>query len=66
MFPLPAIQGYNRVPGIVTLAFVKVTPGGSLAGVAARVAYDQPQLTTIRTAPSSGGRTRTWCTSRPQ
>ena len=27
MFPLPAIQGYNRVPGIVTLAFVKVDQG---------------------------------------
>ena len=24
MFPLPAIQGYNRLSGIVTLAFVKV------------------------------------------
>ena len=54
MFPLPAIQGYNRVPGIVTLAFVKVTPGASVAGVAARVAYDQPELTTIRTASQFG------------
>ena len=27
MFPLPAIQGYNRVAGLVTLAFVKVVPG---------------------------------------
>ena len=35
MFPLPAVQGYNRVPGIVTLAFVKVTPGASVAAVAA-------------------------------
>ncbi len=31
MFPLPAVQGYNRVPGIVTMAFVKVTPGASAA-----------------------------------
>jgi putative ABC transport system permease protein len=54
MFPLPAIQGYNRLPGIMTLAFVKVTPGASVAGVAARVAYDQPQLTTIRTASQFG------------
>jgi putative ABC transport system permease protein len=54
MFPLPAIQGYNRVPGIVTLAFVKVTPGASAAAVAARVAYDQPELTTIRTANQFG------------
>ena len=34
MFPLPAIQGYNRVPGIVTLAFVKAIPGASVAAVA--------------------------------
>jgi len=54
MFPLPAIQGYNRLPGIVTLAFVKVQPGYSIATVAARVAYDQPQLTTIRTANQFG------------
>ncbi|HTU39516.1 MAG TPA: ABC transporter permease [Acidimicrobiales bacterium] len=54
MFPLPAIQGYNRLPGIVTLAFVKVHPGYSIASVAARVAYDQPQLTTIRTANQFG------------
>jgi putative ABC transport system permease protein len=54
MFPLPAIQGYNRVTGIVTLAFVKVTPGASADAVAARVAYDQPQLTTIRTANQFG------------
>ena len=54
MFPLPAIQGYNRLPGIVTLAFVKVRPGYSITAVAARVAYDQPQLTTIRTANQFG------------
>ena len=54
MFPLPAIQGYNRVPGIVTLAFVKVSPGASAAAVANRVAYDQPELTTIRTANQFG------------
>ena len=54
MFPLPAVQGYNRVPGIVTMAFVKVTPGAPAAAVAARVAYAQPQLTTIRTASEFG------------
>ena len=54
MFPLPAIQGYNRVPGIVTLAFVKVHPGASAATVARRVDYNQPQLTTIRTASQFG------------
>jgi putative ABC transport system permease protein len=54
MFPLPAIQGYNRVPGIVTLAFVKVTPGASVAKVAAKIDYTQPVLTTIRTATQFG------------
>ncbi len=54
MFPLPAIQGYNRVPGIVTLAFVKVTHGASIEVVARRVAYAQPELTTIRTAAQFG------------
>ncbi len=54
MFPLPAIQGYNRLAGIVTLVFVKVTPGSSASAVAARVAYAQPELTTIRTATQFG------------
>jgi putative ABC transport system permease protein len=54
MFPLPAIQGYNRVAGIVTLVFVKVTKGAAPAAVAARVDYDQPELTTIRTAAQFG------------
>ncbi|MGP0029268.1 MAG: ABC transporter permease [Acidimicrobiales bacterium] len=54
MFPLPAIQGYNRVPGIVTLVFVKDQPGASAAAVASRVDYAQPELTTIRTATQFG------------
>ncbi len=54
MFPLPALQGFNRVPGIVTLAFVKVTPGASPAKVAAHIDYAQPELTTIRTASQFG------------
>jgi putative ABC transport system permease protein len=54
MFPLPALQGYNRVPGIVTLGFVKVTPGTPVSSVTARVDYDQPELTTIQTASQFG------------
>jgi putative ABC transport system permease protein len=54
MLPLPAIQGYNRVAGIVTLAFVKVTPGVSVTKVAAHIDYAQPELTTIRTASQFG------------
>jgi putative ABC transport system permease protein len=54
MFPLPAIQGYNRVDGIVTLAFVKVTPGAKVSSVANHIDYAQPELTTIRTASQFG------------
>lgn len=54
MFPLPVLQGYNRVAGIVTLAFVKVDPGVKASTVANRIAFDQPQLTTIQTAAQFG------------
>ena len=32
MFPLPALQAYNRVPGSVTLAFVKMVPDPRFRG----------------------------------
>jgi putative ABC transport system permease protein len=54
MFPLAAVQGYNRVDGIVSLVFVKVAPGVRPAAVAGRIEYAQPQLTTIRTASQFG------------
>ncbi len=54
MFPLPALQGYNRVPGIVTLVFVKDKPGVSASTVAQRIQYDLPELTTIQTASQFG------------
>jgi putative ABC transport system permease protein len=54
MFPLPAIQGYNRVAGIVTVVFVKVRPRVPVAAVTRRIDYAQPQLTTIRTAAQFG------------
>ena len=59
MFPLPAIQGYNRVAGIVTLVFVKDAPGQSAAAVARRIEYTLPELTTIRTASQFGRADRT-------
>lgn len=59
MFPLPALQAYNRVPGIVTLAFVKVDKGMNAATVAKRIDYQMPQLTTIRTASQFGRADRT-------
>ena len=54
MFPLPAVHGYNRLPGIVTLAFVKVDPGANVTAVARRVDHELPELTTIRTASQFG------------
>ena len=59
MFPLAAIQGYNRLPGIVTLAFVRDAPGQSAAAVARRIEYKLPELTTIRTAAQFGRADRT-------
>ncbi len=54
MFPLPAIQGYNRVDGIVTLVFVKVSRGVRIATVANHIDYAHPELTTIQTASQFG------------
>jgi putative ABC transport system permease protein len=54
MFPLPALQAYNRVPGSVTLVFVKVVPGQSVAKVQATFEAAHPELTTIRTASEFG------------
>ncbi len=54
MFPLPAVQAYNRLPGIVTLGFLKVAPGVSVGAVAGRIEYRLPELTTIRTASQFG------------
>ncbi len=59
MFPLPALQGYNRVSGLVTLVFVKDAPGESAEAVARRIEYRLPELTTIRTASQFGRADRT-------
>lgn len=59
MFPLPAIQGYNRVPGIVTLVFVRVASGVKAATVAKRIDYNMPELATITTASQFGRSDRT-------
>ena len=54
MFPLPALQAYNRVPGSVTLVFVKVVPGFSIPRVEQAMTSAHPELTTIRTATQFG------------
>ena len=54
MFPLSSLQAYNRLPGIVSLAFVKVDPGLSYASVEQRISYQMPEMTTIETASQFG------------
>jgi len=54
MFPLPTLQAYNRVPGSITMAFVKVAPGASIPSVEHQITENNPVLTTIRTAAQFG------------
>ena len=54
MFPLPTLQGLNRVNGQVSLGFVKVADGASVKAVAKRIDEKFPQLTSIRNATDYG------------
>jgi putative ABC transport system permease protein len=57
MFPLPSVQAYNRLPGVVTLVFVKVSGGSTasrISSVVHRLEYAMPELTTITTASQFG------------
>jgi putative ABC transport system permease protein len=54
MFPLPALQAYNRVPGSVSLVFVKIAPGYSSNQVQKTLTRNQPELTTISTLAQAG------------
>jgi putative ABC transport system permease protein len=54
MFPLTALQTYNRVPGTVTLVFVNVDPGTSVSAVEKALTSRHPEMTTIQTASQFG------------
>jgi putative ABC transport system permease protein len=54
MFPLTALQTYNRVPGAVTLIFVNVYPGTSVSKVEKDITTNHPEMTTIQTASQFG------------
>jgi putative ABC transport system permease protein len=54
MFPLTAVQTYNRVPGAVTLIFVNIEPGVPVAKVEKAITSEHPEMTTIRTASQFG------------
>jgi putative ABC transport system permease protein len=54
MFPLTALQTYNRVPGTVTLIFVHDAAGTSVAAVEKAITSRHPEMTTIQTASQFG------------
>jgi putative ABC transport system permease protein len=54
MFPLTALQTYNRVPGAVTLIFVNVAPGTPVSQVEKTITSSHPEMTTIQTASQFG------------
>lgn len=59
MFPLPTLQGYNRLSGIVTMVFARCSPGQRTSAVGRRIEYRLPELTTISTAMQFGRADRT-------
>jgi len=54
MLPLTTLQGLERKPGTVTLAFVKVKPGTDIAALRATIEKDNPQVATVRTESEFG------------
>lgn len=54
MFPLTALQTYNRVPDAVTLVFVNTEPGTSVSAVEKAITSRHPEMTTIQTASQFG------------
>lgn len=54
MFPLPALQAWHRKPGLVTLVFVRATPGTDVAALRHTIEVEHPQLATIQTLTEFG------------
>ncbi len=54
MLPLTNLQGLERKPGDVTLAFVKVKPGTDVDALRAQVEKDNPELATVVTVSDFG------------
>jgi putative ABC transport system permease protein len=54
MLPLLTLQGLERKPGIITLAFVKVKEGVDIDTLRARIDKENPQLATVRTESEFG------------
>ncbi len=54
MLPLTQLQGAERKPGSVTLAFVKVKPGTDIPALRAMIEKDNPAIATVRTESEFG------------
>lgn len=54
MLPLLALQGYQRKPGTVTLAFVQIKPGTDMEALRAKIEHDLPEVATVRTVSEFG------------
>jgi putative ABC transport system permease protein len=54
MFPAAELQAWHTLPGVYTLAFVKVEPGAKVASVRRAVEKANPRLATIATATDFG------------
>jgi putative ABC transport system permease protein len=54
MFPAVELQAWHTLPGVYTLAFVKVAPGASVRAVRRAVEKANPRLATIATATDFG------------
>ncbi|HEY7801357.1 MAG TPA: ABC transporter permease [Dehalococcoidia bacterium] len=54
MLPLPALQGYERKPGAITLAFVKTKPGANIDALRKQIEHDSPELATVKSESDFG------------
>jgi putative ABC transport system permease protein len=54
MLPLLALQGYQRKPGTVTLAFVQIKPGTDMDALRDKIEHDLPEVATVRTVSEFG------------
>lgn len=54
MLPLPELQADERKPGVVTLAFIRVTEGADIDGLRSQIEADHPELATVRTESEFG------------
>lgn len=54
MMPLPQLQGHERKPGDITIAFVRTKPGTDIDALRKKIETDNPELVTVRTAAEFG------------